>query len=255
MKRKKEKVPGFDEIIFENRNRTYGAYDLRKHYKSTTSMSILGGMAIFAILSFILSMNNEDGSASSGPTSVIIILSDPVIPAKVAPPELKPPPDQAVEFKNLRPEVVSDTSDLTDYLPTTEEIIEATNNGSVIEDVITTEEVVPEIPAENKPFIVVEESPEFPGGINALLRYISEHIKYPSDARNNNIQGKVILKFVVNEDGSADRIEILRGVDPVLDNEAIRVVKSLPRFKPGKQGGVPVPVWYTLPVVFKLENR
>ena len=111
------------------------------------------------------------------------------------------------------------------------------------------------IPVEPEPAIVVQEMPEFPGGEAALLKFVGDNVKYPSDAQNNNIQGKVILRFVVRSDGSVDRIEVLRGIDPSLDNEAVRVVKTLPRFKPGKQGGVAVPVWFLLPVTFRLENN
>ena len=78
-----------------------------------------------------------------------------------------------------------------------------------------------------EPFIVVEQMPEYPGGIPELMKYISENISYPQDAINNNIQGRVILKFVVNTDGSVDRIQVIRGIDASLDNEAIRVVKTL----------------------------
>ena len=97
--------------------------------------------------------------------------------------------------------------------------------------------------------------PEFPGGDMALLKYIHENLIYPSDAQINNVQGRVVLKFVVNGDGSVDRIEVIRSVDPLLDNEAIRVIGRLPKFKPGKQGGVPVPVWFTIPVTFRIENN
>ena len=255
MKRKIEKVPGFDEIIFENRNKKYGAYDLRRRYNSVTSLSILGAVAIFTLLMAGLSITTEEGSASAGPKIVTIVMSDPVLTEPVVPPALKPPPDVTNHINNLKPEVVSDTSQIDTYIPITEEIIETTKDGNVTEVVTFVENPDPEIPPEIKPFIVVEESPEYPGGNTALMRFINDNIKYPADAQNNNIQGRVILKFVVNPNGSVDRIEVLRGIDPLLDNEAIRVVSTLPRFNPGKQGGVAVPVWFTLPVLFKIENN
>jgi len=255
MKRKNEKAPGFDEIIFENRNKSYGAYNLRKRYNSTTSLSILGAVTLVTLLTIAFSFSIEEGNASTGPKSVIIMISDPIVNEVVPPPQLKPPPKLTNEIKNFQPEVVSDTSLVDTFIPITEEIIETVQDGNVNDEVIITENPDPVIPPETKPFIVVEEPPEYPGGISALLKFISEEINYPSDAANNNIQGKVIVKFVVNADGSADRIEVIRSIDPLLDNEAVRVIKTLPRFKPGKQGGVPVPVWYSLPVVFKLENR
>lgn len=94
-----------------------------------------------------------------------------------------------------------------------------------------------------EPFVVVEEMPMFPGGEAALLQYLADNVKYPGQARAKNISGKVIIRFCVNEKGVVDRLSVLKGVDPELDAEAIRVVSSLPAFTPGKQGGVPVPVW------------
>jgi protein TonB len=108
------------------------------------------------------------------------------------------------------------------------------------------------VPAEPEPYIFVEEPPEYPGGNKALLEFISKNLNYPSEALNNNIQGRVILKFVVKEDGSVGRIEVLKSVDPLIDKEAVRVIGMLPKLKPGKQNGVPVPVWFSVPVTFQL---
>jgi periplasmic protein TonB len=256
MKRNTEKVPEFDEIIFENRNKTYGAYDLRKHYKSAANISILSTVAFSAILITALSFSPEKHSASSVlRENVIYDLSKPVDQVRVPPPELKPPPEIIKSINNLQPRVVTDSLEATSFIPITDEINATIKDGEVTDKVVYTEPVAPEIPIENKVFIVVEENPEFPGGNAALFKFISENLVYPRDAQDNNIQGRVILKFVVNPDGSVDRIEVLRGVDPLLDNEAIRVVKTLPKFRPGKQGGVPVHVWFTLPVLFKIETN
>jgi periplasmic protein TonB len=254
MKRKTEKVPGFDEIIFENRNKEYGAYDLRKHYDSTTSISILGGIAFCGLLLAAFSFTTEKGTATPGPVIVSLVMSDPIIPDPVKP-EIKPPAEPAGEIKNLAPVVSADSSEnLTSLLPT-DQLIEITTNGKINDSAVYTPPVDPVIPPEKDPFIFVEEMPQFPGGNDELLKFIAENISYPEDAIINNIQGRVILKFVVNTDGSIDRIEILRGIDSSLDNEAVRVIKTLPKFKPGKQGGVPVPVWFNLPVLFKLQNN
>lgn len=101
-----------------------------------------------------------------------------------------------------------------------------------------------------EPFVVVEEMPMFPGGDAALIRYLNENTRYPEAAKANNVHGRVILRFCVTETGSVDRISVLKGVDPELDAEAFRVVSSLPAFEPGRQGGIPVPVWYMVPVTF-----
>jgi TonB family protein len=111
---------------------------------------------------------------------------------------------------------------------------------------------VPPVIEEGTPFVVVEEMPMFPGGDSALLAYISQNTKYPATAKANGIEGRVIVRFCVTDVGGVDRVSVLRGVDPELDAEAIRVVKSLPTFKPGKQGGKPVNVWYMVPITFSL---
>ena len=105
---------------------------------------------------------------------------------------------------------------------------------------------------DNQVLEVVEQMPTFPGGQKALLQYISENIKYPSIAQENGIQGRVVVRFVVKKDGTVGDVQILRGVDATLDKEAVRVVKSIPNFIPGKQNGHAVNVWFTLPVSFKL---
>jgi periplasmic protein TonB len=255
MKRKNEKVPEFDEIIFENRNKTYGAYDLRKHYNSTTCLSLLGGIALSAIFFIVLSFKPEPVTSSSVPEIVpVLFLTKPIDQPVVPPPLVKPPAELLKSINNLQPKVVVDSL-ATQFIPTTEELIATVKNGNVTDSVFYNEPITPEIPVEEKIFYVVEEQPEFPGGIKALYKFIGENLIYPDEAQKNNIQGRVILQFVVNPNGSADRIEVLRGIDPLLDNEAIRVVNKLPKFKPGKQGGVPVKVWFTLPVLFKIENN
>ena len=101
-------------------------------------------------------------------------------------------------------------------------------------------------------FQVVEAMPEFPGGTAELMKWLQKNIKYPSIAAENGVQGRVIVQFVVNKDGAIVDPVVLLSVDPYLDKEAIRVVKSMPKWKPGEQRGKPVRVKFTLPVMFKL---
>ena len=103
-------------------------------------------------------------------------------------------------------------------------------------------------------FVVVEQQPEFPGGMAALMKFLGDNIKYPVIAQENGIQGRVITNFVVERDGSISDVQIVRGQDPSLDKEAIRVIKTMPKWKPGQQRGKPVRVRFTLPVVFRLQN-
>jgi TonB family protein len=104
-----------------------------------------------------------------------------------------------------------------------------------------------------EPFVAVEQMPVFKGGDEGLLKYLAEHTIYPENAKNNNLQGRVIVRFCVTEEGKVNRVSILKGVDPQLDAEAIRVVNTLPAFIPGKQGGKDVPVWYMVPITFALK--
>ena len=105
----------------------------------------------------------------------------------------------------------------------------------------------------NKVFDVVEEMPSFPGGQGALMSFLNSNIKYPVVAQENGVQGRVIVGFVVERDGSITDVKVMRSVDPSLDREAQRVVKSMPKWKPGKQNGSAVRVKYTVPVVFRLQ--
>ena len=135
-------------------------------------------------------------------------------------------------------------------LPITFKLDEAPNNIQIDEsedmsnDTIHNRELI---------FRHVEQMPEFPGGEAALMKFINENLRYPAAAIENGIQGRVMVQFVVKKDGSVDDVTVLHGVDSALDQEAIRVCKTLPKFIPGIQDGIPVNVWYTLPIFFRLE--
>ncbi|MBQ6777292.1 MAG: energy transducer TonB [Paludibacteraceae bacterium] len=159
------------------------------------------------------------------------------------PPPPPPPVVQEVEVLN----VVEDDVE-------TEEIQINTEDDKDVEVVIQAPVEIQEEEPEDEPiFVIVENKPEYPGGDAALMKYISENIKYPVIAQENGIQGRVICQFVVNKDGSIVDITVVRGVDPSLDKEAVRVIKSMPTWKPGKQRGKAVRVKYTLPIVFRLQ--
>ena len=103
------------------------------------------------------------------------------------------------------------------------------------------------------PFVVVEEMPQFPGGDTTLLKYLAKNTTYPQNAKENKIEGRVIIRFCITEKGSINKISILKGVDPELDAEAMRVVGTLPLFNPGRHNGKAVPVWYMIPITFALK--
>ncbi|MCQ2348584.1 MAG: energy transducer TonB [Paludibacteraceae bacterium] len=156
-----------------------------------------------------------------------------------------PPPPPAVQEVEVLNVVEDDVE--------TEEININTEDDKTEVVIQAPVEVQEEEEEDNVVFVIVENNPEFPGGTQAMMKYLSENIKYPVIAQENGIQGRVICQFVVNKDGSIVDINVVRSVDPSLDKEAIRVIKSMPKWKPGKQRGKPVRVKFTLPVVFRLQ--
>ncbi|MBO4372415.1 MAG: TonB family protein [Bacteroidales bacterium] len=162
--------------------------------------------------------------------------------------ELPPPPPQQTVADII--EVVDDKIEINEDLT----IDEADENTAVeIQEIV---EVAPveEEEEEAAPFVIVEDMPEFKGGEKALLKYIAEHVVYPEIAKENDIQGTVYVKFVINEKGKVTNVGLLRGVDPLLDKEAIKVIESLPDWKPGKQSGKNVKVSMQVPIKFQLAN-
>ena len=161
------------------------------------------------------------------------------------PPEVKPPPpQQTIEVLTI----VDDDTEIEDEFEMDD--VEADENTQVeIADIGEDEE------EEDEPeiFYIVETMPEFPGGEIGLRKYIASHVKYPNIARENGIEGKVYVRFCVTSKGTVEKVSIARGVDPILDKEALRVVKSLPKWKPGEQRGKKVNVWYTVPINFQLQ--
>ncbi|RIJ50148.1 energy transducer TonB [Maribellus luteus] len=157
-----------------------------------------------------------------------------------------PPPPKVVEVLNI----VDDEVKIEDELEI--EDTEADEN-TVIDVAPVIETAEEEEEDEAQVFLIVEDMPEFPGGDLALRKYIANAIKYPVIAQENGIQGKVYVTFVVGKDGKVTNASIARGVDPSLDKEALRVVNSLPTWKPGKQRGKPVNVSYTVPINFVLQ--
>jgi protein TonB len=133
--------------------------------------------------------------------------------------------------------------------------VKGTNEETGV-DIATLQEhkvIVQEEPKEEKVFEIVEQPPSFPGGEAAMYDWLSKNINYPVIAQENNIQGRVVCQFVVGRNGEIEDVKVVRGVDPSLDKEAIRVIKAMPKWIPGKQGGNAVKVRYTLPVQFKLQ--
>ena len=157
-----------------------------------------------------------------------------------------PPPPKVVEVLNI----VDDDIEIEDEL----EIEDSEADDNTIVDVAPIISTPEEEEVEEKIFFnIIEEPAEFPGGDRALMNYLNTHVKYPVIAQENGIQGKVYLKFVIDEQGNVTNVQIARGVESSLDAEAVRVIKSLPKFKPGRQRGRAVKVYYSSVINFKLQ--
>jgi len=259
MAKDSKKIPGFDDIVFEIRNKDYGAYLLRKKYNRTVIIAMLIGTILLstAVITPYLNAKALENRTKRAERQVEIKLENLDQPTEtVAPPPAPPPPPEDVvqQQKYVPPEVVDSIKpEEMVQLMTADEAVVEVQNEEVIEEVVLVREEVQEEVAEPEPFTIVEEMPMFPGGDIELLKYIFDHTQYPEVAKENNIQGKVIVKFCVTSRGGVDLVSVFKSVDPELDAEAIRVVKTLPPFKPGKQGGKPVPVWFIVPIYFQLK--
>ena len=273
------------DLVFEGKNKDFGAYVIRtespKRHNLAVMWTLIGAIAV-ALLAFglvrVVQYLEEKRLAGAQDQSEVLIdmtqeaeepepeqerLEQPkpeVLPEEVLK-SVKVTELQIVEDEKVKKE---DEIKTQDELKETETAFGQKDNEKGTEDRNVTrtlkEEVVVEKPVE-KPkevkeeiFKSVEQMPQFPGGDAALMKYLSSHINYPPMAAENNVQGKVILQFVVEKDGRVGEVKVARSVDKDLDKEAIRVVKSLPKFTPGRQNGQAVRVWYTLPVTFKLQG-
>lgn len=269
----------WSDLLFENRNKEYGAYVLRHQTGNRNLASILAILVFVAAIVSLLVIKNEYDRYVAKHTVVVYDQGMVTSNLKNEAPEVKR--SEPIRRENIE-EVVEnvkksikftapvikkdDEVDPKDEMRTQDEIMKSkvsisvfdvlngSEDGEVLKakQMLVTEPVKPK-EEETKIFTVVEQMPSFPGGEAALMQYLSKNIKYPPFAEENNIQGRVICTFVVERDGSVSDIRIARSVDPSLDKEAIRVVSGMPRWIPGRQNGQMVRVKYTLPVTFRLQ--
>ena len=258
MAKEKINAPAFDDIVFEDRNKEYGAYKLRKKYNRTVLISLVIGIIILAtaIITPYLNAKALENRQKRAERQVEIKMENLDIPLDVVapPPPPPPPPADVVQAKYVPPVVVDSIKpEEVSQLMTADEAQVEVKDEEVVEVIEAVKEEVQEEDVEPEVFVIVEEMPMFPGGDAALLAYLRENAVYPEIAKENNIQGRVVLQFCVTASGGVSKISVLKKVDPELDKEAMRVVSTLPAFKPGKQGGKPVPVWYQAFILFKLQ--
>ncbi|MBN2666847.1 MAG: energy transducer TonB [Bacteroidales bacterium] len=252
-------VPSFNDIVFETRNKEYGAYVLRANYSRNVILALMAGVIIMASATIVpyLKFRAVDSRLTQEERLVEIRLENLDQPVEQFTPPPEPPAAQEIlqQAKYIPPLVVDSVRPEDEIqLMTADQAQIEVQDSEVIEEIVQLAEEIEEVEEEEaEPFYVVEEMPMFPGGDAAIQAYIGANVVYPEVAKENNIQGRVIVKFCVTPTGVVDQVSILKGVDQELDAEVIRVVKTLPKFKPGKQGGKPVPVWHTIPIFFKLQ--
>jgi protein TonB len=252
-----KRAPGFDDIVFANRNKEYGAYSIRKKYHRTLLIGFIIGMVVLTavIITPYFRASAQQRSAKQKEREVVAVMENLDQPEQLqieAPPP-PPPAETQQQIKYVAPEVVDSIKpDEEVQLMTMDESVETVQDEEVVEVVEVVEEEVEEYKPPAEVFVIVEEMPSFPGGTEALFKFIYDNIEYPRDALENGIEGNVVVRFCVTYQGKIEQASVIRGIHPSLDAEAIRLINSLPPWNPGKQAGNPVNVWYTLRVQFQL---
>jgi protein TonB len=262
--------PGWDdptsperaEMVFQNRNKAYGAYVIRTGYNRTTARALLAsllGFAFFISLPVIINLiSSGDNAEMDKSVEVTVELKEPPpLDKNEPPPPPPPPPPPTIETVKFTPPVVVDREIEEEEQPPPQEQLSETNVGVVTQegDENATElpEAEPTDPDAGKIFTFVEENAEFPGGEDARVAFMQKNLKYPPLARENGIEGTVYLSFVVGKDGNIREVAVRRGIGFGCDEEAVRVVKMMPAFKPAKQNGRPVDVYFNMPIRFVLK--
>jgi protein TonB len=259
------------EIVFNGQNKAYGAFILRKlsnkrHLMALVIVSVFFMLALFlpALIRTVLPEKKERmvevtslsdlKVEQNKPREENIITAPPPPPLKSSikftPPVIKPDEEVAVQDEIKTQETLNEAKvaiSVADIKGTYEV------SGIDVAELNERKEITKEEPREEEVFYIVEQMPEFPGGENALRKFIADKLMYPVIAQENGIQGKVYVSFIVDKDGSIKNAIVVRSVDPSLDREALRVINSLPKWNPGKQRGRPVKVSFTVPIIFILQ--
>lgn len=270
------------DLVFEGRNKGYGAYDLRSKAGKRHLWAVIDILIAIAVIAGIIftyakaseAIRNAQGVEVEQVTELSQLKKD---EPKKEEKKIEVPqeqPKQELQKVAVKASIAFTVPDIVDQVDETKKIknqeelsrstisiatqdyVGDSKDGINIDDLKENQiqggsQAPPE--EDTKVYTVVEQNPVFPGGDAALLKYVNSHIKYPEIARDQEIQGVVTLRFVVLEDGRVGEVQVAKSLEPHCDAEAIRVIKSLPRFTPGKQQGKPVRVWFTLPVRYVIQ--
>src|ERR1700733_3618192 len=258
------------DVVFTGRNKAYGAYELRRDNGRNTRTALIIGVIVFVVLISANTIVNIIGGfipkAHEKVKITNVVLQPPPPDIKKPPPPPPPePPKPKVDQVKFPPPVVKPDVEVKEKPPTIEELkvadpgqkdLKGDKDAQVtIDEPVGTADTKVTEEDPNKIFTSVEQVPEFPGGLDAFGKYLSNHIKYPAVARENNTQGRVIVQFVCEKDGSLTDIKVVRGIGDGCDEEAIRVIKASPKWSPGIQNGRPVRVAYSVPISFTLAEE
>ena len=214
-----------------------------------TSNLLIGAILTLSVLFIGFEWSERDKKVTTDTGIETLVFEEEIIPiTEQEQPKQAPPPPEAPKVEEVL-EIMDNDSEVE------ESTIQASDDTqAAVEVKYTPVEVEEEEVEEQQIFQVVEEMPEFPGGMGECMKFLSKNIKYPTISQENGVQGRVIVQFVVNRDGSIVDPVVVRGVDPYLDKEALRVISTMPKWKPGKQRGKAVRVKYTVPVMYRLQE-
>lgn len=255
-------APRWEDIVFENRNKAYGAYVLRTLYSKNVLVGVAITLVIMALVFYspdIIALFKSEEVVEKAPPRKLVYTElsapPPIDKPKPPPPQVALPKLQKV-IKFVPPKVVKE--EVVEEIPTIEEIkqhevaaVEIEGPTEVVFEEPVAEVVVEE--EEDKIFTVVEQQPEFEGGYAAMMAFIKKNMRYPASARRMGIDGTVYVSFVVSKDGTISEVKTIRGISADCDKEAMRVVSMMPPWKPGRQNGKPVFVRFVLPIKFQLN--
>lgn len=266
------------DVVFEGKNKNYGAYKLRQSSskRHIVAFLVILLLAIFvsALPSLVSAVKNLTKADDMGPMDETYAMTNIPVEQEKIPEEniikqetAPPPPPLKTTVKFVPPTIAKDEEVVESEMTGQSEIQETRiqisvatvqgtddKHGIDIAELREHKQIVQEKPAEDKPFHTVEQMPMFPGGEGEMNKFIAENLKYPIVAQEAGIQGRVTIRFVVTKTGAISDVSVMRGIDPSCDKEAMRVVKLMPNWIPGKQNGLNVPVYFTLPIVFRLKQ-
>ncbi len=257
------------DVVFTGRNKNYGAYELRRTNPKNTNRALLIGIIFFVfVISLKTIINKIEGLIPKAPEKVKIsevVLTPP--PAEKKKEEIPPPqepPKPKVDQVKFPPPIVKPDNEVKEEPPTVQELkvadpgqkdIKGDPNADIkIDEPVGNSDVKQVTEDVNKVYDVVEVLPSFPGGPDKFIAYLQKNMRYPAADRENNVQGKAVMQFVVERDGSLTDIKVVRAPTQAMGDEATRVLKSSPKWKPGIQNGRPVRAQYTIPISFTLSG-